>query len=80
MPDNPNTLELRKQVKGQVFCAIFTEHPQEGKDAQFQGSVVVYTGESAEEVRNIIMDDIYARSGVWDIERIDIMPVRGLPW
>ena len=55
--------------------AIFSEHPQEGKDAQFLGSVVVYTGESTEAVRSIIENDVYATSGVWDLAKAQIIPV-----
>jgi hypothetical protein len=41
--------------------------------------VVVYAGERAEEVRDIIKSDVYAKSGVWDLEKIEIIPVRGFP-
>ncbi|KAJ5766163.1 uncharacterized protein N7511_003779 [Penicillium nucicola] len=90
MPDRPNALELRKKVKGGHYegiqplissgklvdgGAIFEEHPQQGKDSQFLGSVVVYTGENIEEVRELINNDIYARSGVWDLERVQIYPI-----
>ncbi|KAJ6013092.1 hypothetical protein N7522_003447 [Penicillium canescens] len=59
---------------GRSIGAVFAEHPQEGKKAQFLGSVVVYTGENAEEVREIISNDIYASSGVWDLEKVQIYP------
>ncbi|KAI2993548.1 FAD dependent oxidoreductase family protein [Aspergillus niger] len=54
--------------------AIFKEHPEEGKEAHFKGSVIVYRGENAEEVRDIISKDIYATSGVWDLEKVQIFP------
>ena len=41
----------------------------------FRGSVVVYTGEDEAEVRKIIEKDIYATSGVWDLEKVQILPV-----
>ncbi|KAJ5568049.1 hypothetical protein N7450_010535 [Penicillium hetheringtonii] len=89
MPDRPNTLDIRKKVKSGHYQgiqpliaqgklvdggAIFKEHPQEGKDSQFFGSVVVYTGENVEEIRQIIKNDIYATSGVWDLEKTQIYP------
>ncbi|KAJ5388700.1 hypothetical protein N7509_011241 [Penicillium cosmopolitanum] len=89
MPDRPDVLAIRKNVKSGHYegiqpliadgklvdgGAIFSEHPQEGNDPQFIGSVVVYTGESAEDVRQIIKNDIYATSGVWDIEKVQIYP------
>lgn len=58
--------------------AIFEQHPEEGQEAQFKGSVVVYTGDNVEEVRSIIRKDIYATSGVWDLEKVQIFPVRCL--
>ncbi|CAI7662333.1 unnamed protein product [Penicillium manginii] len=90
MPDRPDVLAKRKKAKSGHYQgiqpliaagklvdggAIFAEHPQEGKDPQFLGSVVVYTGESIEDVRQIIKNDIYATSGVWDIEKVQIYPV-----
>lgn len=39
------------------------------------GSVVVYKAENVEEVREIINKDIYATSGVWDLEKVQIIPV-----
>lgn len=55
--------------------AIFEKHPEEGKDALFKGSVIVYSANSAEEVRGIIDKDIYATSGVWDLSKAQILPV-----
>lgn len=55
---------------------MFHKHPEEGEQALFAGSAVVYTGESAEQVRSIIEKDIYATSGVWDLKNVQIIPVR----
>ncbi|CEJ58084.1 hypothetical protein PMG11_06755 [Penicillium brasilianum] len=89
LPDRPNIASLRKQVKcghyegiqplitqGRLVDggAIFKQHPEQGKDAQFLGSVVVYAAEDVEEVREIISKDIYATSGVWDLEQAQIFP------
>ncbi|KAH6974356.1 hypothetical protein BKA56DRAFT_675797 [Ilyonectria sp. MPI-CAGE-AT-0026] len=90
MPDRPNVLEIRKKVKvvhyegikpliasGKLAAggAIFEKHPVEGQSALFKGSVVVYTGEDIAEVRKIIENDIYATSGVWDLEKTQVIPV-----
>lgn len=37
--------------------------------------MVVYTAENEEEVRGIIEKDIYATSGVWDLDKMQIWPV-----
>lgn len=54
---------------------MFENHPVEGQAAPFKGSVVVYTGETVQEVESIIKNDIYATSGVWDLEKTQIIPV-----
>lgn len=61
---------------------MFESHPEEGKPFLFKGSVVVYTGESPEAVRGIIEKDIYATSGVWDLAKVQIIPVSivGIWW
>ena len=59
--------------------ALLAEHPTEGKDDQILGSVVVYTGGGPEEVRQMIEKDIYATSGVWDLEKVQIYPVCWYP-
>ena len=59
----------------QTAGVILKQHPEEGKDAQIAGSMVVYAAENVEEVRDIISKDIYATSGVWDLEKVQIFPV-----
>ncbi|KAI8649287.1 YCII domain-containing protein [Fusarium keratoplasticum] len=89
MPDKANVLEIRKKVKPIHYegikpliasgalpagGAIFEKHPVDGEPAQFKGSVVVYSAETAEQVREIIENDVYATSGVWDLEKVQILP------
>ncbi|CAM1507748.1 Fc.00g045960.m01.CDS01 [Cosmosporella sp. VM-42] len=54
--------------------AMFDKHPIEGGPAPFKGSMIVYSAETVEEVRDIISQDIYATSGVWDLEKVQIIP------
>ncbi|RAQ45954.1 YCII-related domain protein [Aspergillus flavus] len=89
MPDKPDMLGLRKQVKGAHYegikpliaagklvdgGAILETHSTETDDAKIKGSMVVYTAENEEEVRGIIEKDVYATSGVWDLEKVQIWP------
>ncbi|KAK2732036.1 hypothetical protein CKAH01_01982 [Colletotrichum kahawae] len=90
IPDKPNVLQIRKQVKGRHYegikpliesgrlvagGAMLEKHPNDdATEASFRGSVVVYTGESPEEVKAILENDIYATSGVWDLEKAQIIP------
>ncbi|ODM18677.1 hypothetical protein SI65_05294 [Aspergillus cristatus] len=89
LPDNPNAPDIRKKVRpihyegikplvetGRLVVggAMLEKHPAEGEDALFKGSMIVYTGESVEDVREAINGDIYAKSGVWDLEKVQIIP------
>lgn len=50
----------------------------EGTDASkwaFHGSTIVMVAESREECKEILSKDIYATSGVWDIDNAQIWPV-----
>ncbi|KAF4155546.1 hypothetical protein CNMCM8927_008598 [Aspergillus lentulus] len=54
--------------------AMLQSHPGDGEDTSFKGSMIIYTGESVEDVRSVIMKDIYAKAGVWDLEKVQIIP------
>ncbi|PLB41782.1 YciI family protein [Aspergillus candidus] len=89
LPDKPGALELRKQVRPTHFDgikplvesgrmvvggAMLNSHPTDSQGPSFKGSMIIYTGESVEDVRKIIKDDVYATSGVWDLENVQIIP------
>lgn len=54
---------------------MLNSHPTDSQGPSFKGSMIIYTGESVEDVRKIIKDDVYATSGVWDLENVQIIPV-----
>lgn len=58
---------------------MLERHLGEGEDVPFKGSMIVYTGKSAEDIREAINGDIYAKSGVWDLEKAQIIPVSAVP-
>lgn len=51
---------------------MLTEVPadDEPSSLQFAGSTLVATASSKEEVMEILKKDIYAQSGVWDVEKV----------
>lgn len=55
--------------------AILNAHPDEGEETHIRGSAVIYTGETETEVRNTIANDPYARAGVWDLDKVQVIPV-----
>ena len=54
---------------------MLNNHPTDGQGPSFKGSMIIYTGENVDDVRKIIEDDVYATSGVWDLEKVQIIPV-----
>jgi len=40
------------------------------------GSVMLVTANSEEEVRRFVAEDVYTKSGVWDLEGMRIWPFR----
>ncbi|RAL10209.1 YciI family protein [Aspergillus homomorphus CBS 101889] len=89
LPDKPNVQELRMKVRPTHFAnlkplveagkmvvggAMVESHPEEGKPPTFKGSMIVVTGETLGDVHQIINNDIYAKSGVWDLEKVQVIP------
>ncbi|KHN93884.1 Dimeric alpha-beta barrel [Metarhizium album ARSEF 1941] len=56
--------------------ALLNDVPADDNPANFDffGSTVVCKGESKEAVLELLKKDIYATSGVWDVEKIQIYP------
>lgn len=51
-------------------------HPKEGETPSFKGSAMMVLAENEEEARKLLENDVYTRNGVWDIENVQIIPVR----
>lgn len=50
-------------------------HPAEGETPSFKGSMMLLVAENEAEVRALLEKDIYVASGVWDLEKAQIIPV-----
>lgn len=44
--------------------------PREGEQLKMRGSVMLALGESKEEVLGLLRNDVYAKSGVWDMDKV----------
>lgn len=47
-----------------------THDAAEGQGPQMTGSMLIVVAESIDDVRKIVEGDVYAESGVWDLERV----------
>ncbi|KAL4898351.1 hypothetical protein BDV59DRAFT_3275 [Aspergillus ambiguus] len=89
LPDKPDAVNLRLQVRpthleavkplvasGRVVAggAMVDKHPARAEKVPFRGSMMIYTGETAEDVWKVLTKDIYATSGVWDLEKAQVIP------
>jgi hypothetical protein len=54
---------------------MLSSHPAEGETPSFKGSMMLAVAESESEVRQLLANDIYGTSGVWDLENAQIIPV-----
>jgi hypothetical protein len=52
--------------------AVLTEVPadDEASSLQFAGSTLVTVASSKEEVLELLRADVYAKNGVWDVEKV----------
>ncbi|KAK5789870.1 hypothetical protein VI817_008993 [Penicillium citrinum] len=44
-------------------------HRFEGEEQKINGSVIMFNEQSEDEVLKIVERDVYAKSGVWDLEK-----------
>ncbi|EXV02488.1 YCII-related domain protein [Metarhizium robertsii] len=84
--EEPGTDSLRTHFKNmtphvesgdwKMGGALLNEVPADDNAANFDffGSTVVCKGESKEAVLEQLKKDVYATSGVWDVEKIQIYP------
>lgn len=55
---------------------MFENHPSEGEETpSFKGSAMIVVADTVDEVKAVLTGDIYATSGVWDVENANIVPV-----
>jgi uncharacterized protein len=50
--------------------------PVEGHAPSMLGSTLIAVAETKEEVLDKIRSDVYAKEGVWDVEKVQIWPFR----
>ncbi len=91
LPDHPNALSKRLSIRpehlvqikpklasGKILMggATLSKHPEEGESPDMTGSVMLIMADSEEEVRRFAAEDVYTKSGVWDMDAIKIWPFR----
>ncbi|KAK6334281.1 hypothetical protein TWF730_003495 [Orbilia blumenaviensis] len=90
LPDKPGAVERRLAVRADHLKVaneraangiinfggvMLHEHIKEGETPKFKGSVMLISVETKEEVLEIIKGDKYVENDVWDLEKVEILPV-----
>ncbi|KAE8349476.1 hypothetical protein BDV28DRAFT_160453 [Aspergillus coremiiformis] len=89
IPDKPGTLQKRLEVRNQhlegvkpltengsmvLAGGMLNSHPAFGETPSFRGSALIVVAEDEGCVRDILREDVYTRTGVWDVENVQIIP------
>lgn len=57
--------------------SMLDHHPAEGENPPpMNGSTLIVAAEGVEEIREILSKDIYATSGVWDLDNVRSFQLR----
>ncbi|EED23673.1 conserved hypothetical protein [Talaromyces stipitatus ATCC 10500] len=88
IPDKPGKQEKRLEIRathlGNLKPLIEAKkvvtggpmfHAHNDGDPKFKGSVMVFRAETEAEVREILNNDVYNKGDVWDLEKVQIIPV-----
>lgn len=82
---HPGAIALQHWTIGTILTfssllagAMLESHPAEGETPAFKGSMMLALASDEAEVRAILENDIYAHSGVWDLSKAQIIPVRSI--
>jgi hypothetical protein len=59
-----------------LIGALLSKPIQEGEAPDMTGSALLTVGETKEDVLEFLKNDIYAKIGVWDMSKVQIIPVR----
>ncbi|KAJ5570501.1 uncharacterized protein N7459_009931 [Penicillium hispanicum] len=91
LPDKPGAQAKRLEVRpshlegvkplvaaGSVVAggAMLESHPAEGETPSFKGSMMLVVAETEAAALKILENDIYSRTGVWDLENAQIIPFK----
>ncbi|KAI9731781.1 MAG: hypothetical protein M1834_004570 [Cirrosporium novae-zelandiae] len=91
LPDYPGVLEKRMSVREEHLSgtkpnvdggfltfggAMLDEVPKEGTSLKINGSAMLVSATSKEDALEQISKDIYYREGIWDKEKIKIVPFK----
>jgi hypothetical protein len=54
---------------------MLNAHPADGETPSFKGSMMMVIAENEAQVLELLKNDIYVKSDVWDMEKAQIIPV-----
>ncbi|KAG9494884.1 hypothetical protein J7337_013113 [Fusarium musae] len=73
IPDNKDSLEMRMR---HIDSGLFQMGGGTLAGDSVNGSAIVARAKSEADILAILKNDVYARSGVWDLENIKVIPFK----
>jgi uncharacterized protein len=69
---------MPRSKTGQVVMggSYLSDVPKEGETPDMIGSSLIVVASTKEEVMELLAGDIYTRSGVWDLDKVQVWPFR----
>lgn len=89
-PDYPDSLQKRLSVRQEhlqglqkdpedfwLFGGAFLEEPiKEGETPKMKGSAMLIRANTKEEVIERLKNDVYVKGGVWDWDKVQVLPFK----
>ncbi|KAI9838402.1 MAG: hypothetical protein M1819_005671 [Sarea resinae] len=91
LPDKEGSLERRMKVRPDHLSAVskqveagfwtfggalLEDHPKEGESPKINGSIMLASADSKEEVIETLKNDTYYQNEVWDWEKVKVYPFK----
>lgn len=73
--ESPSSVRTYTDMDRLFSGAMLNAHPADGEAPSFKGSMMLAVAENEAQVLELLNNDIYTTSGVWDMENAQIIPV-----
>ncbi|KAJ5229642.1 hypothetical protein N7489_010350 [Penicillium chrysogenum] len=74
--ESPSSVRTYTDMDRLFSGAMLNAHPADGEAPSFKGSMMLAVAENEAQVLELLNNDIYTTSGVWDMENAQIIPFK----